>query len=308
MTILLLLSSFMAGLAVLVLVPLGWNLLSQSVERGRSELSELGVGESVQKNSDPGLTCLANLSAVFTPLTNWWKQKASLRGPQIFGDLQKNMSRAGITHQLKAEQILNLCFGLACAAGGASFLILGVVGFRLSLMHLILSVGLALIGFALPLISIRRSAKIRVAQMEKHLPFAIEFLALAMEANAAFPQAIHEFCHQMRMSPLAEELDTVLAESNNVGLNSAFERLSQRIGSDVLSQFLIALVDGLNHGHPIKEILFTQADIARQKRWKHAEEAAKSAEAQTQFPLMVSVIGAVLILVIPLVLRVFQSL
>jgi Flp pilus assembly protein TadB len=156
----------------------------------------------------------------------------------------------------------------------------------------------ALIGAYFPVFTIKNLADTRISLIEKRLPFAIEFLVLGMEANASFLAAVEEYCRQMAADPLAQELRITLRDiDHGVRLQDGLSHLNERIESDSLSGFVLAVVTGIETGQPMKEVLKTQADVARQERYDNAEVIAKTASVRALFPVFIAMIAIFILLI-----------
>jgi pilus assembly protein TadC len=166
----------------------------------------------------------------------------------------------------------------------------------------------ALIGAFLPNFTVKNLAATRVSLIEKRLPFAIEFLVLSMEANASFLAAVEEYCRQLAEDPLAQELRRMLRDiDHGVRLQDAMSQLNQRIESDPLSAFILAVVTGIETGQPMKEVLKTQADVVRQQRYDNAEVIAKTASVRALFPVFIVMIAVFLLLIGPMAIKIARG-
>src|SRR2546423_3384252 len=148
----------------------------------------------------------------------------------------------------------------------------------------------------------------RVALIENRLPFAAEFMRLAMEANGAFPAAIQVYCDQMPDDPLADGFRIVLMDiESGLSAQAALLQLQARVESEALSAFTLAVTTGLETGQPLKDVLETQADATRQRRFQSAEGIAKTASTRAVFPLFIVVLALLLLLLGPMILKMMRS-
>ena len=157
-------------------------------------------------------------------------------------------------------------------------------------------------------VTLKSLAKQRQLLIEKRLPFAIEFMLLAMEANAAFTAAMEVYCGQMVGDPLADELRVVLSDiDNGLTVQQALNDLGARVESDSLSAFILAVNTGIDTGQPIKAVFQTQSNATRQRRYQSAEEIAKTASTRAVFPLFVVLIAVLILLLGPLLIHLGSS-
>jgi tight adherence protein C len=163
-------------------------------------------------------------------------------------------------------------------------------------------------GAYFPIFTVKNLAATRVSLIEKRLPFAIEFLLLAMEANASFLAAVEEYCRQLEEDPLAQELRMLLRDiDHGVRLRDALSQLEKRIESDPLSAFVLAVVTGIETGQPMKEVLKIQADVVRQERYNNAEVIAKTASVRALFPVFIVMIAVFLLLIGPMAIKIARG-
>jgi hypothetical protein len=84
-------------------------------------------------------------------------------------------------------------------------------------------------------------------------------------------------------------------------------QLNQRIESDPLSAFILAVVTGIETGQPMKEVLKTQADVVRQERYANAEVIAKTASVRALFPVFIVMIAVFLLLIGPMAIKIARG-
>jgi Flp pilus assembly protein TadB len=226
----------------------------------------------------------------------------------MLANMEYSLVRAGLRSQMTAEQFLGVC---EVSAAGVGLLLLGLTQlFGMPLIGGVLagfSLG-AVIGFALPIMALNSRAADRIALIEKRLPFAIEFMLLAMEASAALPQAMAVYRDIMEDDPLASEFGAVLVDIDR-GLSQvdALKAMGARLDSAPMTAFLLAVVIGLDTGQPIKEVLQTQADATRRVRFQNAEEVAKTAGTRAIFPLFIVVLGILMLVLGPMAIKIIQG-
>jgi tight adherence protein C len=216
--------------------------------------------------------------------------------------------RAGLRSAISPRQLMGGLFaiGLAGAAAGLLTALLFDAG-----LFGALSLGAplgAVAGYFICVLAIRNTAAARVSLMEKRLPFAIEFMLLTLEANASFQTAMREYCAQMGDDPLASEFRAALREIHHgVTEQEALSQMGRRIESESLSAFILAVGASLETGQPVKEALKRQADAVRQRRFKSAEEIAKTASVRALFPLFIVMISVFLLLIAPMLIKIARG-
>jgi len=308
MTVLELLSALCAFGSIASLVVWGYRRTLAAYETGHGLLKKLEINPNVEIGIAPALARASRAGVFFVSLINRLSATNRLGVNQTLGRWQRQLIRAGLSNSLTPTQLMSaslvtgLLLGLVAALAfllwGAGLLGAALIGFP---------AGAAAGLFAPPFI-LKSLADERVAIIEKRLPFAIEFMLLAMEANAAFPGALRVYCNEMKNDPLADEFRIALGEiEDGLGLESSLARLVDRVQSESLSSFVLAVTTGIQTGQPIKEVLKVQADAARQRRYNAAESLAKAAGTRAVFPLFIVMVAALLLLVVPLIIKLTQG-
>jgi pilus assembly protein TadC len=263
--------------------------------RGRLRL--LGAHEGL------GPLLLGPLPTVLLPAIERWAERDVLLVRHYLESFDAALVRAGWRSGVAAEQFLAGALIWSVLGGGVPFLV-AVIGAGSWGIGIVLLIAGAIAGFLIPQAALNAIAETRVRTIDKRLPFAIEFFLLSMEASASFESAIRVYCDRMPDDPLAEELETVLREIEyGAGIKDALTNLARRVQSDDVTAFVVAAVTGLDTGQPIKAVLTTQADVTRQRRYEAAEQIAKTASTKATFPLFLSAVAIMLLLVGPIVIR-----
>jgi Flp pilus assembly protein TadB len=263
--------------------------------------------EEVSEGDFPLLKRLDQPALLFLPLIERLEAGDRLGTRGKLSELNRLLFKAGLRSTLSQKQLLSLIFASG-ALGAVVAAFLGLIVFGLSGMLILAAPAGALIGAFLPNFTVKNLAATRVSLIEKRLPFAIEFLVLSMEANASFLAAVEEYCRQLAEDPLAQELRRMLRDiDHGVRLQDAMSQLNQRIESDPLSAFILAVVTGIETGQPMKEVLKTQADVVRQQRYDNAEVIAKTASVRALFPVFIVMIAVFLLLIGPMAIKIARG-
>jgi tight adherence protein C len=190
----------------------------------------------------------------------------------------------------------------ALAAGGVLFLILWLAGW--GKVAVALGVVVAVVyGVVMPK-TVRDRAKRRLARMRTRLPFAVDLIALTMEAGGGFQECLQTaVAENGKNHPLTEELAEVLRQiSLGRPRHEALTALQERLQDDDINEMVFAINKGEELGTPLSAILRDQADQMRLKRSQRGEKAAAEAEVNIVFPGMVVMIACLLVVIAPIVL------
>lgn len=197
---------------------------------------------------------------------------------------------------LAAQQIKS---GLAALIGAAvvlflveNFIAAGVAGL------------LAAIGYQqLMNVQVSSRAGKRLREFKERLPFAIDLMALMMEAGAGFGDALKTVVRENQNHPLGRQFGEVLRETEfGRTRREALLALQQRMPDPDLAEFVFAVIKGEELGTPLSLILRGQADQMRLKKSQWAEKEAAEAQVMIVFPGMLIMIACLLIVVAPYIL------
>lgn len=138
----------------------------------------------------------------------------------------------------------------------------------------------------------------------ERLPFALDLMALMMEAGGNFPECLAAAVNENANHPLGEELAEVLREvSLGRTRKDALAGLKQRMQDDDVAELVFALVKGDELGTPLAQTLRTQATQMLLKRAQTVEKESAEAQVMIVFPGMVIMVACLLIIIAPFLLQ-----
>lgn len=138
----------------------------------------------------------------------------------------------------------------------------------------------------------------------KRLPYAVDLLALMMEAGAGFDEAVATLVAESPTHPIGEEFSYLLREIQlGRSRREALIQLRDRMEDDNVREFVTAILNGEEFGTPLSRILRSQADQMRLKRSQWAEKAAGEAQVKIVFPGIMIMIACLLIIVTPFIVK-----
>jgi tight adherence protein B len=124
---------------------------------------------------------------------------------------------------------------------------------------------LGLLGASLPYLYVRRLRNKRMAQIEKQLPDAMDFLSRSMRAGHAFTISIGMVGDDLP-DPLGQEFRTLFNEQNlGASLTSAFENLTRRVPLLDMKFFASAVLLQRQTGGNLSEILGRLSEVVRER-------------------------------------------
>ncbi len=140
--------------------------------------------------------------------------------------------------------------------------------------------------------------------IRQRLPYALDMMALMMEAGASFPECLTAVVNENKNHPLGKEFGEVLRETNlGRTRREALLALQQRLNDDDVAELVFALVKGEELGTPLAQTLRSQSTqlLLKQSQW--IEKEAAEAQVMIVFPGMVVMVACLLIIVAPFLLN-----
>jgi Flp pilus assembly protein TadB len=279
--------------------------MALSYALGLKSLERLEYSQGASANM-PGLEWLNRVAIVFLPMAERLKAQNRFGAEAFLAEWDKNLTRAGIRQGVSPEQFLAVSLSCGCIAGLAVVISLMIYSGRIG--WVLAFPPAAALGFMLPAFTVRNMMTDRISLIEKRLPFAVEFMVLAMEARASFPAAIEVYCSQAKNDPLADELRQVLRDLElRIAPEEALLAMAERLQSNDITAFVVAVNSGVSTGQPLQEVLQIQSDVARNRRFENAEQVAKSASARATVPMFIVALAVLLLLVGPLLILVSRQ-
>lgn len=169
-----------------------------------------------------------------------------------------------------------------------------------------------MVGAAAPTILVRYGVSARVTirqtQMEDQLPDVLDLLAISVGAGMGFDQALNFITESME-GPLINEL-RVLGRELSLGKSrsQAFADMGRNSNSAMIINFCSAVVQAIEMGIPLHDMLVAQATAARNEHVAKVRTKAARASIRMLLP-MVAFIFPVLFIVLmgPAVMNVLDS-
>jgi tight adherence protein C len=210
--------------------------------------------------------------------------------------VEGHLERGGLADAISVPELVAMKFWLAALFG------LLMTMYSLPLVFVLMIAGF---GFFFPDLWLRDRARSRGAEIVKALPFALDLMALLVQAGLDFTAAVAQSTAKLQPGPLREELDRMLKEfrlgSSRV---EALQHLSERAKVREMTTLCTALIQASELGSSIGPTLRQQSEIMRTQRFQEAERRGGVASQQMVIPLVMFIMPAVFIMVLgPAVVR-----
>lgn len=194
--------------------------------------------------------------------------------------------------------------------------VLGVVGAMLGFVvlkedfvkALLYTGGGAMLGYYLPVISIKSKIKKRQENILKALPDALDLLVICVEAGLGFDMAMGKV-YEKWDNELSLAFGRVLREIQLGKLRrEALKDMSDRMDVNDVNSFTAAIIQADQLGVSMAKILRVQSDQMRTKRRQRAQEKAQQAPVKMMIPMVLLIFPSLWIVLLgPAILRMIAA-
>ena len=216
------------------------------------------------------------------------------------GVLARQLAEAGF----RRPNVVTLYMGVR-ALSAFAFLLVGMFAANFigpePALRLLLMFGLALLGWMLPFIIVKRRAAARRRALNRGLADALDLMVVCVEAGLGVNQALMRVAEEMdRVSPaISDELTMVTLEMRaGTPRDEALRNLSERTGNEDIRSWVNMMIQTEKFGTSIADSLRVHSDTLRTKRHQRAEEEAAKLTVKMLIPLVIFVFPAIFIVIL----------
>ena len=157
---------------------------------------------------------------------------------------------------------------------------------------------LSLLGYVYPDLWIKGKKEKRQKDIINSMPFAVDMLALSVEAGLDFIMAMAKVVEKAPPGPLSKEFEAVLKEIK-IGASraEALRNMAFRIDSINMTSFTATLIAADSVGASIGPILKNLSVEIRQKRSTEIEKEGATAPTKILFPMIIFIMPAVFLMI-----------
>jgi tight adherence protein C len=153
-------------------------------------------------------------------------------------------------------------------------------------------------GWMLPLMLVRRRARLRKQKVDREVPDFIDLLVVTVESGQGLGGAIGLAGDRIR-GPLGDEVRLAVQEqAMGLSAHDALTNMVERCDTPALRSFVRSVVQGESLGVSIGEILRAVAVEMRKRRRQSAEEQAQKAPVKMLFPLAFLIFPSLFIIIL----------
>ncbi|MBS4007502.1 MAG: type II secretion system F family protein [Clostridium sp.] len=224
---------------------------------------------------------------------------------EVLQRLEKQLQQSGNQGGLSAHDYLGL--KAIFALGLPTFVYLLSSGINSAQLALITFLAL-IIGWRLPEIQLKRSARMRCVQLEKTFPDVLDLLTVSVGAGLGFDGAMAKVVEKSS-GPVAEEFKRVLHEIKmGKSRRDALRDFGDRSGVADIKTFTGAIVQADQLGISISSTLKHQAEQMRRRRRQRVEEQAMKAPVKMLIPLILFIFPVIFIVLLgPALIQILEN-
>jgi tight adherence protein C len=212
--------------------------------------------------------------------------------------LREQLARAGYHHPSAAA--IYLGYKLLAFAAGLALGALAVLPLELSLAQSVVLVAVAAgVAFFLPNLAVSVRRERRRAEVQRHLPDAIDLLEICVASGMGIDMAWNAVSDEIRrVSPvLADEMELASLETSlGVVRATAMRHMAERTGAEDISSLVALLVQSERFGTGLVDALHTFAHSMRESRSQRTEEAAEKMSVKLLFPMVLFIFPVLFII------------
>jgi tight adherence protein C len=225
-----------------------------------------------------------------TPIVSVFKNKKKIREKY-----KRNLASAGLTDVLTPEDFFSFKLFLIV---GFPIVFLGLRTFLEETWPLNYIFPISIFGFFYPDIWIKGKIQERQQEVIRNMPFAVDMLALSVEAGLDFIAAMAKVNEKAKPSALTKEFEILMKEIK-IGASraEALRNMAWRVDLIQISSFCATLIAADSVGASIGPILKALSVEIRQKRSSDVEKAGATAATKILFPMLFLIVPAVFIVV-----------
>ena len=224
--------------------------------------------------------------------------------------LRLSLAQAGYPYGLSLLDLMGIKL-LTAVASTALVMGLSAMGRSASLSGIILGLAMGAAGFLVPDFWLGSRVRKRKKEITRALPDALDMLTICVDAGAGFDSAMLKISEKWH-NAIATELGKVVAEIRiGITRREALQNMVRRTDVADVATFVAVLVQSEQFGLSISDVLHTQSEQMRVKRWQRVEEEVRKVPIKLLFPLVFMIFPAMLAVTIgpavPVMIGIFSQ-
>jgi tight adherence protein C len=298
-----------------VLLGLGLAVLLWGIYRFSTAESPQQRLERLTSSPHPTEEAEQSLPFVERVIAPWLRQQIKGAGrlapSRNVDKLRLMLAQAGYPYNLGLLDLLGIKVLTAAASAG---IVMGMstLGSSAPISGIILGLTMGVIGFMAPDFWLGSKVRKRKKEITRALPEALDMLTICVDAGAGFDSAMLKISEKWK-NAIATELGKVVAEIRiGITRREALQNMVRRTDVSDVANFVAVLVQSEQFGLSISDVLHSQSEQMRIKRWQRVEEEVRKVPIKLLFPLVFMIFPAMLAVTIgpavPVIIGMFSQL
>lgn len=155
--------------------------------------------------------------------------------------------------------------------------------------------------------ALHRRGVARLSRLKLRLPFAMDLIALTMEAGGTFRGSLKAVVDNTRGEPLGDECATILGQiSRGQTLRDALAQLQERLADDDIQEIVRTVKNAEEMGTPMSTTFLGLAHQMRLRRSQYAESLIGKSQTMLNFPGIIIMVACMLVVLVPFLLNIVR--
>jgi Flp pilus assembly protein TadB len=155
------------------------------------------------------------------------------------------------------------------------------------------------VAFFLPDWYFSNKAAVRLREIERNFPAALDLLTLCVDAGIDFMAALSKIIENMDPNPLMDEFQEIIREMQlGSDRKQALKNFSNRCDLEIVNSFVSVVIQAEELGTSLSGVLKDYSSEMKVKRFQSAEKQAMEAPVKMLIPMMIFIFPGILILTV----------
>ncbi len=165
-----------------------------------------------------------------------------------------------------------------------------------------------ILAFFMPDFYFSHKALLRLREIERAFPSALDLLTLCVDAGIDFMAALAKIIENTDENPLMDEFKEIIREMNlGSDRKQAMRNFASRCDLEIVSAFVSVVVQAEELGTSLSEVLNDYSDEMKVKRFQTAEKQAMEAPVKMLIPMMIFIFPGIFILIFgPIAIQIME--
>jgi len=166
----------------------------------------------------------------------------------------------------------------------------------------------AIVAFFVPDWYYAHKASMRLREIERNFPAALDLLTLCVDAGIDFMAALSKIIENIQANPLMDEFQEITRELQlGADRKQALKNFSTRCDLDIVNSFVSVVIQAEELGTSLSSVLKDYSSEMKTKRFQSAEKQAMEAPVKMLIPMMIFIFPGVFILIFgPITIKIME--